>query len=78
MKNKAVITLELQARLDHPSPTDSVTIEGDPPVFSRIRGGIHGDMATCAILANALARVVHASAGLKTMPEIGLVSWVAG
>ncbi len=77
-RDKAVITLELQAWLDHPSPTDSVSIDGDPPLHSKIRGGVHGDTATCAILANALPRVVHAPPGLKTMPELGLVSCVAG
>ncbi len=78
MNGRKVITLELQARLEHPAPRDSVLIAGDPPIHSEISGGIPGDLATCAILVNALPRVLQAPPGLKTMPEIGPVSWVAG
>lgn len=75
VKGKAVITLELEAYIGHPAPKDAITIEGDPPVYSEVRGGINGDVATCAMIVNALPRVVASSPGLKTMPEIGTVSW---
>ncbi len=78
INDKAVITLELQACLRHPKPVDSVIIEADPTVHSQLKGGIHGDIATFAILVNALPRVVQAPPGLKTVPELGLISWVSG
>ena len=71
----AVITLELEAYLGHPAPKDAVTIAGDPALYSEVQGGINGDTATCAMVVNALPRVVAAAPGLKTMPEIATVSW---
>jgi len=72
---KAVITLELEAYLGHPAPKDAVTIQGDPTLYSEVKGGINGDTATCAMVVNALPKVVAAAPGLKIMPEIGTVSW---
>lgn len=72
---EAAITLELEAYLGHPAPKDAVTIEGDPTLYSEVPGGIDGDTATCAMVVNALPRVVAAPPGLKTMPEIATVSW---
>jgi len=71
----AVITLELEAYLGHPAPKDAVTIAGDPSLYSEVKGGINGDTATCAMVVNALPRVIAAAPGLKTMPEIATVSW---
>ncbi len=78
MGGRAVITLDLQAYLGHPAPRDSVLIEGEQTLFSEIKGGINGDAATAAILANGVPKVLEAAPGLKTMPEIGLVSWFQG
>lgn len=78
MGKKAVITLTLTACLGHPSPKDAIRIEGDPPLYSEIAGGVNGDIATCAMVVNAIPRVVQAAAGLKTMPEIAAVSWYEG
>ncbi|MFC1857969.1 dihydrodipicolinate reductase [Thermodesulfobacteriota bacterium] len=75
INGNAVITLELQAYLGHPNPKDSVRIEGDPPIYSEIKGGVNGDIATCAMLVNAIPKVIAAAPGLKTIPDVGLVSW---
>jgi 4-hydroxy-tetrahydrodipicolinate reductase len=74
-KGRAVITLELEAYLGHPAPKDAVTIDGDPPLYSEVKGGINGDVATCAMVVNALPKVIAAAPGLKTMPEIATVTW---
>jgi 4-hydroxy-tetrahydrodipicolinate reductase len=73
-----VITLELQAYLGHPAPKDSVRIEGEPPVYSEVKGGFNGDIATCAIIANSVPVVCRAEPGLKTMMDVGLTSWFNG
>jgi 4-hydroxy-tetrahydrodipicolinate reductase len=72
---RAVITLELEAFLGHPAPKDAVTIDGEPPLHSEVKGGINGDVATCAMVVNALPKVIAAAPGLKTMPEIATVTW---
>jgi len=72
---KPVITVELQAYLGHPAPKDSVRIEGEPPVYSEVKGGFNGDIATCAMIANSVPVVRRAEPGLKTMADVGLTSW---
>lgn len=73
-----VITIELQAFLGHPDPKDAILIEGENPIYSEVRGGFNGDIATCAIIANSAQAVLSAEAGLKTMLDIGLTSWFQG
>jgi 2,4-diaminopentanoate dehydrogenase len=45
-------------------------IEGTPSIDSSIKGGVNGDVATCAILVNAIPAVVNARPGLRTMVDI--------
>jgi len=78
MDGKPVITVELQAYLGHPAPKDSVRIEGEPPIYSEVKGGFNGDIATCAIVANSVPVVLRAQPGLKTMMDVGLTSWFNG
>ncbi|UCD90818.1 MAG: hypothetical protein JSW04_05160 [Desulfobacterales bacterium] len=78
INGNTVITLELQAYLGHTAPKDAVIIEGEPSMQFEVKGGVNGDIATCAMVVNAMPKVLQASPGLKTMPEIGLVSWFKG
>ncbi|PLX88583.1 MAG: dihydrodipicolinate reductase [Desulfuromonas sp.] len=78
MNGKPVINIELQAYLGHPEPKDSVQIEGEPQIYSEVKGGFHGDIATCAMVANSVPAVRRAEPGLKTMIDIGLTSWFKG
>lgn len=78
MEGKPVITIELQAYLGHPEPKDSVRIEGEPPIYSEVKGGFNGDIATCAMVANSVPMVRRSETGLKTMMDVGLTSWFKG
>lgn len=78
MNGKPVIHIELQAYLGHPLPKDSIQIEGEPQLYSEVKGGFHGDISTCAIVANAVPVVRRAEPGLKTMTDVGLMSWFSG
>ncbi len=68
------VTLLFRASLGEPNPEDTLEILGEPHVVSTIPGGVHGDVATCAITLNAIARVLRAEPGLKTMADIPPVS----
>ena len=70
---REVLNLELQMYVGAPDPRDSVAIDGDPPVQMTIAGGLHGDIATAAIVLNAAASVVRAAPGLASMAEVPLV-----
>ncbi|MFH1263667.1 MAG: dihydrodipicolinate reductase [Pseudomonadota bacterium] len=70
-----VLTLEFRADLGEKESHDSIQVEGTPEFRMTIPGGIHGDIATCAITANAVAAVIAAPEGLRTMIDIPPVSY---
>ncbi len=70
------IELNFQAAVGLAESFDEVSIKGTPNITSKIEGGVNGDIATCAIIINAIPQVLRASAGLKTMLDIPLVSFV--
>lgn len=62
---RQVITLDLTMAVGAPSARDAVTIEGNPPIEMTVSGGIHGDVATCAIAVNAIPIVIASPPGLS-------------
>lgn len=72
---RQVITLVFRAAVGESAPADTVEIQGNPSVKSVIPGGINGDVATCAIVVNAIKSVVNGPAGLRTMVDISPVSF---
>jgi 4-hydroxy-tetrahydrodipicolinate reductase len=69
---REVLTLELRMYVGAPNPRDVIEIDGEPPLRLVLEGGVPGDMATPAILANTLPRLVECPAGLHTMRTLGL------
>ncbi|HVM61971.1 MAG TPA: dihydrodipicolinate reductase [Verrucomicrobiae bacterium] len=69
---KEVVTLQLQMYVGAPEPRDVIEIDGEPPLRLVLEGGVPGDVATPAILANTLPRLVECPAGLHTMRTLGL------
>ena len=65
-----VITLVFRATVGEPDSHERIVIEGDPPIDLFIKDGVNGDVATCAIMANAIPVVVQAPPGLLTMADI--------
>ena len=49
---------------------DRVIVRGVPDVEMEIKGGVHGDRATAAMVVNSIPRVVTARAGVLTMDDI--------
>jgi len=49
---------------------DRVIVHGVPDVDMVIKGGVHGDRATAAMVVNAIPRVVSARPGVLTMDDI--------
>lgn len=67
---RVVIHLEFQAAIGQMDPYDRVLIDGEPPLDLRIPGGVHGDVATSAIVLNSIPRIMEAAPGLHTMGTI--------
>jgi hypothetical protein len=71
------IRLQLDAYLGAPESFDSVLIDGSPRLYSKIQGGIHGDIATASMTVNAIPHVLTAAPGLRTMRDMPLPSFFA-
>jgi hypothetical protein len=70
---REAISLELRMYVGAPDPQDTVEIDGEPPVRMTVAGGLHGDIATAAIVINAIPSAVRAGAGLASMADAPLV-----
>jgi 4-hydroxy-tetrahydrodipicolinate reductase len=68
------ITLHFRAAVGEEKSYDKVEIKGTPSFRSMIDGGVNGDIATSAITVNAVASVMQAKSGLKTMLDIPVPS----
>lgn len=69
-----VITLAFRAAIGEAGSRDRILVEGVPAIDTCIEGGVNGDVATCAILVNAVQAVAKARAGLRTMADIEPIS----
>ena len=64
--------LVFQASIGEPHPRDAVHIDGDPPIELTIPGGVHGDVATSAIVLNSVRSLLAAAPGLHTVTRLPL------
>lgn len=67
---RCVLHLEFQAAVGQKDPHDRIVVEGEPPMDMVMPGGVHGDVATSAIVINAIPRILKAPPGLHTMATI--------
>lgn len=66
------IRLEFQAAISQAEPCDRVRIDGVPALEVLFPGGVNGDIATAAIVVNAMPAIRRAPAGLLTMADLAL------
>ncbi len=71
---RKVIEAVVQMSTGVDRPRDEIEITGSPPVCMTIEGGIMGDVATAAIIVNAVPRVLAHAPGLVTMLDLPVVS----
>src|SRR5262249_27069929 len=67
---RQVVGLTLEMAVGLANPRDEVFLSGDPDVSMVIPGGLHGDVATAAVVVNAIPLVVQAAPGLRVMAEL--------
>ena len=77
-KKKPAIRLYMEAYLGAPDPYDLIEIEGTPRLSVKIAGGLHGDLATVAVVVNSIPKVLDAAPGLRTMRDLPLPSYFPG
>ena len=73
VRGEEKITLIFRASLGEKDPKDFIEIRGVPHVVSTVEVGVNGDIATGAIILNAISRIVDASPGLRTMIDMPIV-----
>jgi len=77
VQGREALRLELEMALGAQEPRDVIAIEGTPPITLTIPGGLHGDLATAALMVNAVPAVVEAPAGLITRGHLPTVPALA-
>jgi len=74
IRGEEILTLDLSMYVGAENPHDAIYIDGTPQVHLIIDGGIMGDVATVAMLVNAIPKVMAAKPGLVTMKDLPLPS----
>jgi len=70
-KGKINVRLELRMYVGAEDvAADRVIVKGVPDLELEIKGGVHGDRATAAMVVNAIPRVISARPGVLTMDDI--------
>jgi 4-hydroxy-tetrahydrodipicolinate reductase len=70
---EVAVSLDLQMYVGAEFPRDHVLVDGTPPIDMTVTGGIAGDLATAAIVVNAIPKVMAARPGLLTMKDLPLL-----
>jgi hypothetical protein len=68
--DRVLIELDLTIAIGASDPMDEVLLEGGNEIEMRIPRGLPGDIATAAIVVNAIPRLIEAKPGLRTMADI--------
>ena len=72
-KGRIDVSLELRMYVGAEDlAADRVIVRGVPDVEMEIKGGVHGDRATAAMVVNSIPRIVQARPGVLTMDDIAV------
>ena len=77
-KGRKAISLIFRAAVGEPRSYERIRIEGTPDIDMRIEGGVNGDVATGAIVVNAIHAIRSARPGLRTMADMPPVTYHMG
>jgi hypothetical protein len=67
---RKVVELTLEMAVGLADTRDEIALRGDPDVEMVIPGGLHGDVATAAVVVNAIPLLTTAAPGLRVMAEL--------
>ncbi|HEU4758743.1 MAG TPA: dihydrodipicolinate reductase [Dehalococcoidia bacterium] len=73
---REVIRLDLEMSLEAKDPHDRIEIDGRPPITVHIPGGVQGDLATAAVMANCVPTLARSRmVGLLAMRDMPVVPY---
>jgi hypothetical protein len=67
---KEKIFMELKMYVGAKQPSDTIELKGEPNISLIIPGGTHGDVATAAVVVNAIPAILAAPAGLRSGSDL--------
>jgi 4-hydroxy-tetrahydrodipicolinate reductase len=66
------VYMELKMYVGAKEPADTIELTGEPNLSLVIPGGTHGDVATAAVVVNAIPQILAAQSGLRTGRDLPL------
>ena len=69
---KEKVFMELKMYVGARNAADTIELDGEPKLTLAIPGGTHGDIATAAVVVNAIPVILAAPAGLRTSRDLPL------
>ncbi len=75
---KEKIYMELKMFVGAENSADSIELKGEPNLTLTIPGGTHGDVATAAVIVNAIPSILAAQSGLRTARDLPLSFFPSG
>jgi hypothetical protein len=69
---KEKIYMELRMYVGAKESSDTIELTGHPAMSLTIPGGTHGDIATAAVVVNAIPPILDAPAGLRTSRDLSM------
>jgi 4-hydroxy-tetrahydrodipicolinate reductase len=64
------VWLRLQMAVGIGPSEDDIRLQGEPDLHLTVPGGLHGDLATAAVLVNTIGSIRYAEPGLRVMSEL--------
>lgn len=74
---RELIQLDWRTAIGLADTHDAIVIDGTPPIDLVIRGGIHGDQATAALMVRAVAPVIQLAPGLRSVLDLPVLHYAA-
>lgn len=71
-KGTEKINMELRMYVGAKESSDTIELAGHPTISLKIPGGTHGDIATAAVVVNAIPEILDAPAGLRTSRDLAM------
>ncbi|HEX6290136.1 MAG TPA: Gfo/Idh/MocA family oxidoreductase [Herpetosiphonaceae bacterium] len=75
MARREVLNLDWRTAIGLTDTYDAVKIAGTPPIDMLIRGGIHGDLATAALMVRAIPHMTMLRPGLRTVLDLPVLHY---
>ncbi|MBV9790548.1 MAG: dihydrodipicolinate reductase [Chloroflexi bacterium] len=75
VERREVLNLDWRTAIGLTNTYDAIRIEGTPPIDMLVRGGVHGDLATAALVVRAIPHLMQLRPGLRTVLDLPVLHY---